>query len=135
MHVADGQSVVEFLGMRQAYVNVTDVRWLDGRAEEGPLPHMGLRLAHVIWVVPVDSALPLSSAVMSPETSRSVELTLTGGLALRVRIHIADELRLSDYFDSYPDFIPLRSVRMGDQVEPIDRMAVHGDAIRTFREI
>jgi hypothetical protein len=99
------------------------------------LPHLGLRLSHIIWVVPLDSALPLSSAMMSPETSRCVELTLDGGLVLRVRIDIADELRMSDYFDAHPDFLPMRSVRTGDETALIDRMAVNGGAIRTFKEI
>lgn len=135
MHVADGQSVVEFLGMRRSFVNLTDVRWMDGRAETSRLPHVGLRLSHLVWVIPLDPDLPLSSAIRSPETSRAVELTLVGDLVLQVRIQIADELRMSDYFDSHPDFIPLRSVLTEVSSEPIDRLAVQRDAIRTFREI
>ena len=135
MHVAEGQSVVEFLGLRRAFLNLTDVRGLDDRAGEAPLAHVGLRLSHIVWVVPLDSALPLSPAVLSPEASRAVALVLAGDLELRVRIQIADELRISDYFDAHPDFIPLRSVRTGDETVLVDRMAVNGAAIRTFREI
>lgn len=135
MHVADGQSAIEFLGMRRSFLNLTDVRWLDGRGVDAPLAHLGVRLAHVLWVVPLDPALPLSSAVVSPDASRAVELALAGGLVLRVRINIADEQRMSDYFDSNPDFIPLRSVQMRDDGDVVDRMAIHRDAILTIREI
>ena len=42
---------------------------------------------------------------------------------------------MSDYFDSNPDFIPLRAAQVGSATDVVDRMAVHRDAILTIREI
>lgn len=133
LHVPEGQSLVGFLGMRRSFLNVTDARWLDGG--DGALPHVGIRLGHVVWVVPVDPAFALHQASVPPDSTRSVELGLEGGLVLRVRLQIADEQRMSDFFDGNPDFVPLRAVEVGTDPDRIERMAVRRDAIRTIREV
>ena len=135
LHVADGQSVVEFLGRRRSFLNLTGVQWLDGRGGGDLLPHVGIRLSHVLWVVPLDPAFPLSSEALRPDGSRAVQLTLSGDVALQVRIQVADEQRVSDFFDACPEFVALRSVRIAGDADSVDRMAVQRDAILTIREI
>ena len=63
------------------------------------------------------------------------ELHLVGGLTLNVTLNISDELRMSDYFDSGPTFIPLRDVQIPSSARIIDRLAVNHEAVLAIREI
>jgi hypothetical protein len=135
MHVADGQSVIGFLDSRNSFLNLTSVRWLDGRGSESALPHLSVRVSQIVWMVPQDASLPLSSAVTPTEDSREVELDLVGDVTLRVSLNIAHETRMSDYFDSNRSFVPLRSARVGRTGEVLERLAVNHQAILTIREV
>lgn len=134
MHIAEGQSLIGFLDSKKAFLNLTSVRWLDGRGAEDPLPHLSIRISQIVWLIPLDSSLALSSAVSPTEDSREVVLDLVGALTLHVRLHIAHEQRMSDYFDSNPSFVPLRQARVGDGGDVVERMAVNHQAILTIRE-
>jgi hypothetical protein len=126
---------VGFLGMKKFFLNLTDVRWLDGRGGEDPLPHLSIRLSQIIWVAPLDRALPLSTGMTPSSDGREVEFHLVDDLTLEVTLGIANEQRMSDYFDSNPSFIPLRSVRTAAGTEALDRLAVNHEAILAIREL
>lgn len=134
IHVSEGQSLTGFLGMKKYFLNLTEVKWLDTPAEGEPLPHLGIRISQIVWVVPLDGALPLSSAQSAPAGQRSVELHLVDGVTLHVTLRIAPELRMSDYFDSNAAFIPLRDARATGSSRAIDRLAVQHEAILAIRE-
>ena len=135
MHVPEGQSLTAFLGMKSYFLNLTDVRGLDGRPEEERIDHLCIRISQILWVVPLDGALSLSSAASPLGGSRQVELDLVGGIKLRVTLSIAEEQRMSDYFDSNTSFVPLRSAQVLRTREVIDRLAVNHEAILTIREL
>ncbi len=134
MHLAEGQSLIGFLDSRKAFLNLTEVHWLDGRGGGSSLPHLAIRISQIVWVVPQDPSLALSSAVVPTEQSREVELELVGDVGIRVRLNIADEQRMSDYLDSNPSFVPLRSVRVRETQEVMERIAVNHTAVLTVRE-
>ena len=135
IHISDGQSLVGFLGMKKFFLNLTSVRWLDGRGSEEALPHLSLRLSQIVWLVPLDSTLPLSTGISPSGEGRAVELQLVGNLILHVTLGIADELRMSDYFDSNPAFIPLRAAQMQGSTETIERLAVNHEMVMAIREV
>ena len=133
IHIAEGQSLTGFLGEKRHFLNVTSARW-DGEAEAGMLPHLSLRMSNVVWAVPNDGSLYLTSAETPSDDSRRVELHLVGGLVLDVTLNIANELRMSDYFDSGPSFIPLRQATVRSTGRTIDRLAVNHLAVLAIRE-
>jgi len=135
MHIPEGQSLAAFLGMKSYFLNLTDVRWLDGRPEEERIDHLCIRISQIVWVVPLDGALSLSSAASPFGESRQVELDLVGNVTLRVTLSIAAEQRMSDYFDSNTSFVPLRSAQVLRTQEVIERLAVSHEAILTIREL
>lgn len=135
VHISEGQSLVGFLGMKKFFLNLTSVRWLDGRGSEGAVPHQSIRITQIVWVEPLDGGLPLSTGLSPTGAAREVELQLVGDVALHVTLGIANEMRMSDYFDSNPAFIPFRAARIGDGREPIDRLAVNHESILTIREV
>lgn len=135
IHISEGQSLIGFLGMKKFFLNLTQVRWLDGRGSEDALPHLSIRLSQIVWVAPLDGALPLSTGMTPTSEGREVELHLVGDVTLEVTLGIADEQRMSDYFDSNPSFIPLRSARMPHGADTLDRLAVQHEAILAIREL
>jgi hypothetical protein len=136
IHIAEGQSLTGFLGMKKHFLNLTSVRWEDAPTGSDPLAHLSLRIANIVWVVPEEGSLYLTSAE-SPTggDGRKAELHLMGGLTLNVTLNIADELRMSDYFDSGPSFIPLRDVQIPSSTRTIDRVAVNHTAVLAIREL
>lgn len=134
VHISEGQSLVGFMGMKKFFLNLTSARWLDGRGSNEPLPHLSIRISQIVWLEPVDGDLPLSTGLSPTEGAREVELHLVGGVRLHVTLGIANEMRMSDYFDSNAAFIPFRAARAGDGQEPIERLAVNHEAILTIRE-
>jgi hypothetical protein len=135
MHIPQGQSLVRFLGLKKHFLNLTDVRWLDGRPEEGALTHLSIRISQIVWVVPLDGTLALSSAANPFVGQRTVELYIVGGLAIEVTLGISDEQRMSDYFDSNTAFVPLRSARVAQSQELIERLVVNHESILAIREV
>ena len=134
IHITEGQSLVNFLSVKTHFLNLTEVQWL-GTPQEIPLPHLSVRLDQIVWVEPLDGALPLSTGVAPTGEGREVELQLVGDVTLQVTLGIADEMRMSDYFDSNTAFVPLRSARPGQGRDPVERLAVNHEAILTIREL
>lgn len=131
IHISPAQPLIEFLAMKKAYLNLTDARW----SEEGErLPHLSLRIQEILWVMPRDGTLILSSAVPPSQSPRKVELHLVDGSTLRVTLSLASELRMSDYFESSPSFLPIWDVS-GATPEESRRLAVHEGAIMAIREL
>ena len=134
IHIAEGKSLTGFLGEKKHFLNVTNTRW-EGSTEDTILPHLSLRLSNIVWVEPLDGSLYLTSAERPTDAGRRVELHLVGGLTLSVTLNIAAELRMSDYFDSGPAFIPLRQAQVRSTGRTIDRLAVNHQALVAIREL
>lgn len=58
-----------------------------------------------LWIFD-PSDLRFSSALRPTADGREAELLLVGGATLRVTLNISSELRMSDYFESDPSFVP-----------------------------
>ena len=54
---------------------------------------------------------------------------------LDVTLHISEELRMSNYFESNPGFIPLWGVRGPAGLDGSGRVAVHHSAVVAIREV
>lgn len=131
IHISPTQPLIEFLAMKKSYLNLTDARW----SEDGDrLPHLSLKIQEILWVMPRDGKLILSSAVPPSQSPRKVELHLVDGSTLRVTLSLASELRMSDYFESSPSFLPIWDVS-GAIPEESRRLAVHEGAIMAIREL
>jgi len=135
VHISDGQSLVGFMGMKKFFLNLTSVRWMDGRGEQEALPHLSIRISQIVWIEPLDGKLPLSTGVAPSDGAREVEFQVVGDATLNVTLGIANEMRMSDYLDSNPAFIPLRSARLGGGQDSIERLAVNHECVLTVREI
>ena len=92
-------------------------------------------MERILWLVPLDPTLPLQSASRPPDATREVELRIEGGLLMKVRIPLADEQRMSDFFDARPGFIAMRSVQIGSAADPVDRLVMNSESIVTIREM
>jgi hypothetical protein len=135
IHIPDGLSLLHFLGTKKYFLNLTSVKHL-GRGPESPvLDHLSLRLSNVVWIIPMDDTLHISSASIPTEASRQVEIQLADGVDLSVELNIAEEQRMSDYLDANWAFIPLWSAKLRDTNETIQRLAVNHEAILAIREV
>jgi hypothetical protein len=59
----------------------------------------------------MDGDIALTQAT-SPAAPREVEVQLDGGLLMRAGMFLSDGQRLSDYLETQPQFIPMRSVEL-----------------------
>jgi hypothetical protein len=136
IHIAEGQPLSDYLSVRGSFVNLTEVRWQSAEGSGTPLPHVGIAMTRVVWIAPVDGSLHLTSATHPTSQEREIELLLVDGQILHVMLHLPDELRTSDYFESGPGFIPLRNVREQgrDTTLRFDRLALNKDSIAAIRE-
>ena len=134
IHVAEGQSLVGFLGARKFFLNLTDVRWEDEQ-ETDLLSHLSVRMRQIIWVEPLDAVLHLSSAEFPTDEKRRIELHLEGGDLLHVQLNLASETRMSDYLDANPLFISLFDVHALREGRTIERVALNHGAILAIREL
>ncbi len=134
IHIAEGQSLTGFLEAKKHFLNVTSARW-SGDGGGSTLPHLSLRVSNLVWAEPLDGSLYLTSAERASDVGRRVELHLLGDLILEVTLNIAAELRMSDYFDSGPNFIPLRQATVRSTGRTIDRLAVSHRAVLAIREL
>ena len=134
VHVADGQSLAALLASKRHFLNLTDARW-EGDTEGDALPHVSVRLSQVNWIEPLDTEFRLLSGVVPPDDNREVELHVDGGVRLRVSMSVAREMRMSDYLDANPAFLPLWAVRVEGQDRVVDRVALNHEAIYVIREL
>jgi len=135
IHIPEGMPLRNFLGIRRFFLNLTSVQATGGAGEEAPLEHLSLRLSNVVWVIPQDPSLHLSSATVPAEMGRAVELQLVDGVVLRVTLNITEEQRMSDYLDANSGFVPLFQAELTDTSRTIERMVVNHEAILAIREI
>ena len=136
IHVPEGQPLLQFLGLRKHFLNLTEVRPVDATENETALEHLSVRISNVVWVIPMDGTLHMSGASSPLNSNRSVELRLVDAVTLNVSLNIAREQRMTDYMDSNDDFIPLWNARVASSVaEVIERLVVNHTAILAIREM
>jgi len=135
IHIPEGMPLLNFLGIKRFFLNLTSVRRTEPQETADPVEHLSLRLSNVVWVVPLEGTLHISTALAPTTASRAVELQLVDGLTLTVDLNIAEEQRMSDYLDANSGFIPLWSARLQSSSRVIDRLAVNHEAILAIREV
>lgn len=135
IHIPDGLSLLHLLGMKKYFLNLTSVRLMGHSQDQPPIPHLSLRLSNVVWIIPQDGTLHVSTAAIPTGSSRAVELQLVDGLTLTVNLNIAEEQRMSDYLDANWAFVPLWSARVPSASQDIERLAVNHEAILAIREL
>jgi hypothetical protein len=135
IHIPEGLPLLNFLGIKRFFLNLTSVRRTDASPSEELLEHLSLRVSNVVWVIPMDGTLHVSTALAPTSASRTVELQLVDGHTLTVDLNIAEEQRMSDYLDANSGFVPLWSAKVKSGSEVIDRLAVNHEAILAIREL
>ena len=135
VHIPEGQPLLHFLGMKRFFLNLTDVRGTDAPAADDTIEHLSLRLSNLIWMIPLDETLHVSTVPPPADSTRMVELQLVDGLTLTVRLNISTEQRMSDYLDANSGFLPLWAARLKNTAEVIERLAVNHEAILAIREL
>jgi hypothetical protein len=134
IHIPEGLSLLHFLGSKKYFLNLTSVRELRPQNHDVPLDHLSLRISNVVWIVPLDGSLHISTASVPVESSRTVELHLVDGIRLTVDLNIAEEQRMSDYLDANWTFVPLWAAREPSTSRVMERLAVNHEAILAIRE-
>ena len=135
IHIPEGLPLLHFLGTKKYFLNLTSVRRSDDPEVELPIDHLSLRLSNVVWILPQDGTLHVSTAYVPADSSRTVELHLVDGLTLTVDLNIADEQRMTDYLDANWSFVPLWSARLASPSRFIERLAVNHESILAIREV
>jgi hypothetical protein len=135
IHAAAGQSLVAFLVTKKSFLNLTSAVWENEGSARNPFAHLALNIREVAWVEPLDAEMSLSTALSPSSPGRRVELHLVGGEILDVTLHISEEMRMSNYFESNPGFVPLWGVKGTTRLDGTGRIAVHHTAIEAIREV
>ncbi len=135
IHIPEGLSLLHFLGTKKYFLSLTSVRPSGDPEGQALFDHLSLRLSNVVWIIPKDGTLHVSTATIPANSSRTVELQLVDGVRLTVDLNIAEEQRMTDYLDANWAFLPLWSARMPSTSEVIERLAVNHEAILAIREI
>jgi hypothetical protein len=135
VHIPDGQSMLHFLRMKRHFLNLTAVRRPGPPEDEEALPHLSLRLSMLVWIIPLDDTLHVSTGSVPPGASRLVELQLVDEVTLKVTLNISEEQRMSDYLDGNTGFLPLWSAEVEETGELVERLAVNHEAILAIREL
>lgn len=136
IHVPEGQPLLHFLGMKRYFLNLTAVSSVERDGTRGEIrDHLSIRLSNVIWVVPLDDTLHISTASPPSDSTRTVELQLVDGFTLTVTLDISLEQRMSDYLDANSGFLPFWNAGTPFGERAIERLAVNHEAILAVREI
>jgi len=135
IHIPEGLPLLHFLGTKKYFLNLTAVHESGAAEVQEPIGHLSLRLSNVVWIIPRDGTLHVSTASVPVESSRTVELQLVDGLRLTVDLNIAEEQRMTDYLDANWSFVPLWAARVGLPPRSIERLAVNHEAILAIREV
>jgi hypothetical protein len=135
IHIPEGLSLLHFLGSKKYFLNLTTVRYIDTAGGQAPIEHLSIRLSNIVWIIPRDATLHISSASIPSESSRTVEIELVDGVRLEVSLNLSDEQRMSDYLDANWAFLPLWSARVSTVSEVVERLAINHEAILSIREI
>lgn len=134
IHIPEGMPLLDFLRAKRFFLNLTSVK-MDAAGEDAPIEHLSLRLSNVVWVIPLEGALHVSSSVGPVADKRAVELQLVDNHTLTVSLQIAQEQRMSDYLDANLGFLPLWSAVLPSTGQHLERLAVNHDAILAIREM
>ncbi len=134
LHVPEGMPLLNFLGTREFFINLTTVRE-SGKPEEDPVDHVSLRLSNVVWVIPMESSFHLSATSTTVDEGRRVELHLTDGEILSVTLNIDDQQRMSDFLDANSGFVPLFEAKALSISRVIEQLAMNHEAILAIREV
>lgn len=129
--VPRGQFLSTYLASRTRYVNLTAVDWM-GTGEK--ISHMALKVDKILWATSQDGELPLTNA-LAAAAARRVEVELEGGYLLAAGLLLVQNQRLSDYLQSAPPFIPLRSAELRPRGKGLGDIVVNQEAIQVVREL
>jgi hypothetical protein len=135
IHIPEGLSLLHFLGTKKNFLNLTSVRDSDGPDDRPHVEHLSLRLSNLVWLIPQDGTLHVSTASTPTSESRTVEIQLVDDVEITVELNVAEEQRMSDYLDANWSFLPLWEARVPVTGETIERLAVNHEAILAIREI
>ena len=135
IHIPEGLSLLHFLGTKKYFLNLTSVQATGNPEGASPVDHLSLRLSNVVWLVPLDGTLHVSTASIPTNSSRTVEIQLMDDLEITVDLNIAEEQRMSDYLDANWAFLPLWNALVRSTGEVIERLAVNHEAILAIREV
>lgn len=135
IHVADGMPLINYLRIRRLFLNLTSVRRIDRETGESPHGHLSIRLSNIVWVVPLESSLELTSGFTPTDLGRVVELHLVDDKRLRVTLNMSENQRMSDYLDANTGFVPLFQAQVEPEGQVVSRMAVNHEAILAIREV
>ncbi|MBT8397271.1 MAG: hypothetical protein HKO65_20355 [Gemmatimonadetes bacterium] len=135
VHIPEGLPLLNFLGSKRFFLNLTSVRRPNRGEGSDVVEHLSLRMSNLVWVIPLDGTLHLSAASAPVHSERAVELQLVDGLELTVKLNISKEQRMSDFLDANSGFVPLFSAQIESTSKVIDRLAVNHEAILAIREL
>ena len=135
IHIPDGMPLLNFLGTKRFFLNLTSVRPSGEPGEDEAVEHLSLRVSNIVWVVPMDGTLHVTTALTPTSAGRTVELQMVDDLNLTVDLNIATEQRMSDYLDANSGFVPLWKAHVQSLSQAIDRLAVNHEAILAIREV
>jgi hypothetical protein len=129
--VPHGQTLSTYLASRNRYVNLTAIEWVGTGETVG---HMALKVDTILWAASQDGDLPLTGAIPSA-ASRRVDVELEGGYLIAAGLLLVDHQRLSDYLQSAPGFVPLRTAQLRPRGKELGDIAVNHQAIQVVREV
>lgn len=133
VHVTEGQSLGVFLTTRRYMTSLTEARWTD--TEAPVLPHLALRTDKIVYASSLDEGLPVATNVRPTLNPRWAEFILADGTVMHVGLHIAEEQRMTDYFDSAPAFLPVVQASVVGSDRLLGPVSVNTSKIVALREI
>jgi hypothetical protein len=133
IHVSERQSLCVFLSTRRYLTSLTEVRWVG--PEGKVVPHLAVRTDRITYATSLDDDLPISTNSQPTIEPRWAEFTLDDGSIMDVGLHIAEEQRMTDYFDSAPVFIPAVQAMVVGQERLLGPISVNMLRVIAIREI
>lgn len=133
IHVTEGQSLAVFLTTRRFLTSLTEARLVVANAEV--YPHLAVRTDQILWASSLDDELPVATNVRPTAVPRWAEFTLEDDTIMHVGLHIAEEQRMTDYFDSAPTFLPVVQASVVGSDRLLGPTAVNTSRIVAVREI
>jgi hypothetical protein len=133
IHVTEGQSLAVFLQTRRNIASLTEARWIGPGMQV--VPHMAFRTDKILWACSLDDAFPVAGGARAVPNPRWAELTLDDGTIMHVGMYLADEQRLTDYFEATPPFLPVMQATVVGSGRLLGPVAVNTSAILAVREI
>ena len=133
IHVSEGQSLAVFLTTRRYLTSLTEARWIGPGTQV--LPHLAIRTDKIMYATSLDDGLPVSTNAPPTLSPRWAEFTLEDDSVMHVGLHIAEEQRMTDYFDSAPPFLPVVQASIVGQDRLLGPISVNTQKLTAVREI